>query len=213
MMGGAHMLTSPPDFILLHSIIYHYSFTQKVAVHKRTSKTANWWYWQMCRLSQLVWSSILPDQNNRFGQILCASDNIKEHNSLTEGKALTQALLGIFRCACVTAVLSRDDIELQRLKKQQHCKGWTAANRDSQLFRALRVSKHSVLNRTFISPTRARQPHRTLFRLDRKNAQAGLQGEGLRNTTFWVGQPLEPILTTADLPALSLCNLSVVSHG
>lgn len=90
---------------------------------------------------------------------------------------------------------------------------WAAANRDSQLFRALRISEHSVLNRTFISPTRARQPHRTLFRWDRKNAQAGLQGEGLRNATFWVGQPLEPILTTAGLPALSLCNLSAVSHG
>lgn len=91
------MLTSPPDFILLNSIIYHYSFTQKVAVRKRTSKTTNGWYWQMCRVSQLVLSSILPDQNKRFGQILCASDNIKEQNSRTEGKALTQGFAGDFQ--------------------------------------------------------------------------------------------------------------------
>lgn len=42
---------------------------------------------------------------------------------------------------------------------------WTVANTDSWLFRALRISEQSVLNRTFISPTHARQPHRTLYQM------------------------------------------------
>lgn len=93
---------------------------------------------------------------------------------------------------------------------------WTAANTDSRLFRVLRISEHSVLNSTFISPTQARQPHRTLYQMWMWRMHSWIiRREGLGNATFWAGQPLEPILTTAGLPALDLCktDLSVVSHG
>lgn len=71
------MLAGPSDFILLNIIIEDYSVTKKVAFHKQTHKTTIWWDRQLnpvCRLSRLVVFPILPDQNNRFGQILHGFD-------------------------------------------------------------------------------------------------------------------------------------------